>query len=140
MIFWLWIIVLIASLIIELLTSTALLSIWFAAGAIAALIVLELGWSITIQIAIFLIVSLAFIGFCRPLVKRYTQVNFIPTNADRFIGQQVQLLSAITPSQWGTIKIQGIEWHAISTGEHIEADTLVEIIAIEGSKVIVKSL
>ncbi len=141
MTFWLWIIILIGALVLEVTSLTALLSIWFAVGAVFALIALQLGINFIGQVLIFFVSSLIFIVVCRPLVKKYTRVNFIPTNADRIIGLQARLISPITEEQWGRIKLQGIEWYAISSDQtEIPEGTLVEIVSIEGSKAIVKPI
>lgn len=139
--FWLWIFVLVSAVVLELLTASALVSIWFAAGAVAALIALQLGLAFGWQILIFFIVTGLFIGLCRPIATKYLRGNIVPTNADRVIGRQAKLLESISNEQWGLVKIQGVEWHAIALGnEIIEAGDLVEVLGIEGSKVIVKKI
>jgi membrane protein implicated in regulation of membrane protease activity len=126
--FWLWICVLVGSVILEFVTVSALISIWFSVGAIGALIVMEIGLPFVWQVSVFFVISILFIIVCRPMATKYLRGNIVPTNADRVIGQQAKLLEAITPDQWGLVKIQGAEWH------------LVEVLSIEGSKVIVKKI
>ena len=141
MTFWLWIIVLIGALIAEIMTVSALISIWFAVGAVAALLAMQLGLSFMWQVIVFFVVSLLFVLTCRPLAKKYLRGNIVATNADRVIGLHTNLLETITSEQWGTVKLQGAQWHAVSLdGETIEKDSLVEVLAIEGSKVIVKKI
>ncbi len=141
MTFWLWILILIGALVLEITSLTALLSIWFAVGAVFALIAVQLGLNFIWQTVIFFAVSIIFIVVCRPLVKKYTKVNFVPTNADRILGKQTKLLAPIGEDQWGIIKIHGVEWHATSFhNEIIEEGSLVEILSIDGSKVIVKKI
>lgn len=139
--FWLWIFVLVGAVILELITVSALVSIWFAIGAVAALIAMQLGIGFGWQIVIFFIVTFLFIGLCRPLAAKYLRGNIIPTNADRVIGQQAKLLEPITEDKWGLVKIQGVEWHAVSYDKsEIPAGCLIEVLGIEGSKVIVKKI
>lgn len=141
MTFWLWIIVLIGAVIAEIMTVSALISIWFAVGAVAALLAMQLGLSFMWQVIVFFVVSLLFVLTCRPLAKKYLRGNIVATNADRVIGLHTNLLETITSEQWGTVKLQGAQWHAVSLdGETIEKDSLVEVLAIEGSKVIVKKI
>ncbi|MEA4874567.1 NfeD family protein [Anaerorhabdus sp.] len=139
--FWLWICVLVGSVILEFVTVSALISIWFSVGAIGALIVMEIGLPFVWQVSVFFVISILFIIVCRPMATKYLRGNIVPTNADRVIGQQAKLLEAITPDQWGLVKIQGVEWHAISSDtKSIEKGVLVEVLSIEGSKVIVKKI
>lgn len=135
-----WLVVLIVAIFIEIHT-VALVSVWFAFGSFLSIIALSLGVDWIQQIWIFLASSLGFILICRPLVKRYVKVNSVPTNADRMIGQQVKVLSPISSGEVGTVKVYGSIWNAINyNNEEIEAGTLVEILSIDGSKVIVKKI
>lgn len=139
--FWLWICVLVGSVILEFITVSALISIWFAVGAIAALIVMEIGLPFVWQVGVFFVISILFIIVCRPMATKYLRGNIVPTNADRVIGQQGKLLEAITPDQWGLVKVQGAEWHAISSdGKSIDKGDVIEVLGIEGSKVIVRKI
>lgn len=139
--FWLWIFVLVGTLILELLTVSALVSVWFSVGAIAALITLQLGFAFGFQVFVFFVVSCLFIVLCRPVATKYLRGNTIPTNADRVIGQQTKVLEAITEDKWGLVKIQGVEWHAVSFDKQdIAVGELIEVLSIEGSKVIVKKI
>ncbi len=137
----LWIIIFVFAIALEAIAATDLSSIWFSVGAIAALIAMQMGLSFAWQAVIFFVVSLTFIIVCRPIVKKYMKTNFIPTNADRVIGQQARLISPITSDTWGSVKIQGVEWHSVSVdGNEIAQGELVEVLAIDGSKVIVKKI
>lgn len=139
--FWLWIIILIGSVVLEIITVSQLITIWFAAGAIGGLIALQLGVPIFGQMIVFFVVSFLFIATCRPLAKKYLRGNIVPTNADRVIGEQAKIIEPITESQWGLVKIKGTEWHAVSIdNKPINTDQTIEVVAIEGSKLIVKKI
>lgn len=139
--FWLWISILIGSIVLEIITVSQLITIWFAVGALGALIALECGVPLIGQMIIFFVVSVLFILTCRPIAKKYLRGNIVPTNADRVVGQQAKLLESITDEHWGLVKIQGAEWHAVSVdGKMIEKDHVIEVLAIEGSKLIVKKI
>ena len=64
-----WIIVLVAAILAEA-ASAALISIWFAAGAVAALIAAALGASWILQLTLFVVFSAILLIFTRPLVKK----------------------------------------------------------------------
>lgn len=67
--------------------------------------------------------------------------NRIATNMDRFIGKQAKLNKEITEFSWGEVKIDGIVWNVTTIdGSFIEKEKLVEVLAIEGSKLIVKEI
>ena len=134
-----WIVMLIAFVIIE--ASTAqLLTIWFAVGALAALISQMLGADVWLQWLIFVAVSAVVVAATRPLVKKYARPKIQPTNADRCIGQTAVVTEDIDNiSGKGAAKVNGIEWSARSeTGEIIKAGETVTVVKIDGVKLIVK--
>ena len=81
-----WIISLIVFVVIEAMTAQ-LLTIWFAAGSVAALIAERLGAEIWLQWTIFVVVSAIILAVTRPFVKKLTKQKVQPTNADRCIGE-----------------------------------------------------
>ena len=73
---------------------TQLVSIWFVLGSVCAAITTIFTSDITIQSAVFLVVSLVSLIVTRPLVKRFKKRNKITgTNAERHIGQVGFILS-----------------------------------------------
>ena len=76
-----WLILLIAFVVVEALT-VSLVSIWFAAGAVAALIVSGFTSSWLVQFAVFAVVSAVALAATRPLVKKRMTARRVPTNAD----------------------------------------------------------
>lgn len=139
--FYMWIFVLIASIVLEVATAEALVCIWFAPGAIAAIIANLNAVSFANQVIIFFVVSLLTCLIVRPFAKRYLRGNTIATNADRLIGQKTRLLKAITEDSLGEVKVNGIIWNCRSHNQkHIPQGANVHILAIEGSKLIVKEI
>ena len=68
--------------------TTQLVSIWFVLGSVCAAVTTIFTSDITIQSAVFLVVSLVSLIVTRPLVKRFKRRNKTTgTNADRHIGQ-----------------------------------------------------
>ena len=82
-----WLISMVILLIIEGVVP-GMVSIWFAAGALAALVVSLLGAPLSLQFTVFLVASLALLVLTRPLAKKYVNARTTPTNADRVIGQE----------------------------------------------------
>ena len=120
--------------------SVGLTSVWFAAGALCALIAALLGAPLWVQIVLFLVVSALCLLAVRPLAKRHLNSKVEATNADRVIGEQAQVTEDIDNiSGKGAVVIRGIAWTARSEdGSPLPAGTLVKVLRIEGVKVFVE--
>ena len=130
-----WLVLMVAFLAAEAATVT-LVSLWFAAGALVALVAALLGGPLWLQVTLFLAVSAVLLG---PLVKRYISPEITATNVDSVIGSTGLVTTAIdNTSAAGQVKIGGMDWTARSTsGEPIEVGTLVKVDKIEGVKAFV---
>lgn len=136
-----WIGIGLFALILEILTPTALVSIWISIGALAAWLCAALGLSWMLQVSICVIVSILFILIVRPFAVKYLRGNTIATNADRIIGETAIVIKEINGQHWGQVKVQGMVWSAVShTQDVIQAGQKVRIIAIEGAKLLVSQL
>ena len=122
--------------------TVGLTSIWFAAGALAALTAALLGGPLWIQLTLFLAVSLLCLLAVRPLAKRHLNDKVEPTNADRVIGAEAQVTQDIDNVHGkGTVVIRGMTWSARSEdGGAIAAGAIVRVLRIEGVKVFVESI
>ena len=138
---WIWIGIAIAGVALELITPTALVSIWFTIGALAAGLCETLQLSDIIQIAVFWIVSGSLVVIVRPVGVKYLRGNITATNVDRFIDEIAVVTKQINEQSWGEVKIQGMLWSAVSMDhEVIEVGKQVRIVAIEGAKMLVRSI
>lgn len=135
-----WLAALIVFGVVEALT-VGLVSIWFAVGALAALIASALHASVVIQIAVFLVASFITLMLVRPLAQRYVNDRRIPTNADRVIGQDAVVTEEIDNLKGqGQVKVAGAPWTARSeSGETIPAGRTVKVLRIEGVKLFVEN-
>ena len=133
-----WGIAFVAFLIIEGAT-VGLTSIWFACGAIIALIAAALGAPVPLQFVLFILISGVTLWLTRPLAAKYLTGKSQATNADRVIGMTGRVTESIdNVSGTGTVSIGGKLWTARSqTGVPIAEDTLVKGVAIDGVKLIV---
>ena len=133
-----WLSLMVLFLIAEAATVTVV-SLWFAAGALAALAVGLLGGSAGFQIAVFLVVSAAMLALLRPLVRKYLTPKLTRTNVDSVIGAQGKVTVAIdNVSAEGQVKLGAMYWTARSTsGAPLAEGTLVTVDRIEGVKVFV---
>ena len=134
-----WLILLLAFAALEGIT-VGLTSIWFAAGALAALIAALLHGPLWLQIALFLAVSILCLLAVRPLARKYVNTQVQPTNADRVIGAEARVTEDIDNIQGkGAVSVGGIIWTARSdSDEVIPAGSLVRVLRIEGVKVFVE--
>ena len=122
--------------------TVGLTSIWFAAGALVALIAALLGGPLWVQFTLFLAVSLLCLAAVRPLAKKHLNNRVEPTSADRVIGAQAQVTEDIDNIHGkGAVIIRGMTWSARSQdGGPITAGTMVKVLRIEGVKVFVEPI
>lgn len=133
-----WLIALVALAVLEGVTVT-LVSLWFALGALAALITSFFVENIWIQFAVFLVVSLATLLVIRPLTRRYVTPSQVATNADRAVGAEGIVIQAIDNRKaQGQVTVSGAVWTARSESEEvIPQGAQVRVLRIEGVKLIV---
>ena len=133
---FLWLALFVVFLIVEAGT-VALVSIWFALGALAALASCVLGAEMWLQITVFLVVSLVLLALLWKRVR--SKLTTTKTNVDSVIGAEGYVTEAIDNlSYTGRVKLGGITWAARSTsGAGIPVGTLVKVECIEGVKVFV---
>ena len=96
---------------------------------------------IAVQWGAFLLISLVLLIFTRPLAVRYMNRGMTKTNVDSLIGEKAVVIQEINNlAQTGQVRINDIEWMArtVSDEELIPANTVVEIEAVRGVKLIVK--
>lgn len=135
---YLWLALMVVFLFVEAGT-VALVSAWFAAGALAALIAALLGAEIWLQITVFLVVSVALLASLRPLARKYFKPRLVRTNVDSLIGSEGYVTADIDNiAAVGQVKLGAMEWTArSSSGENIPKGTLVKVERIEGVKAFV---
>lgn len=133
-----WFVALAVFLFIEAQT-VSVVSLWFAAGSLAAMIAALCGSELWLQVLLFLVVSIVLLACLRPLVRKYFTPKLTKTNADSLIGTTGLVTEAIDNVQSvGRVKLGGMEWSARSTnGQPIEKDSLVQVDRLEGNKVFV---
>ena len=136
----LWIVVMIATIVIEAATM-GLTTIWFTGGALIALIVEMLNGSVYLQILAFLMISLSLLCFTRPLAVKYFNRERTRTNLDGLIGKQaVVIVSVHNLNETGRVVVEGKEWMARSTdvSRTFEEGEIVRIQSIQGVKLMVE--
>lgn len=119
--------------------TAGLVSIWFCAGSLVALIATWLGASLPVQIGLFVVVSLIAMAIIRPMARKWFQPRLQKTNADRILEQEGVVTEEIDNLRGqGQVKIGGIVWTARAAQEEIlPVGTRVRVVRIEGVKAIV---
>lgn len=133
-----WLVLTVVFLAAEAATVTVI-SLWFAAGALAAMVTALLGGGIWLQAGIFVLVSAAALTALRPLVRKYLKPKLTATNVDSVIGTVgIVTIGIDNIAAAGQVKLGGMEWSARSTsGEPIPQGTRVTVDRIEGVKAFV---
>lgn len=133
-----WLVLMVVFLAVEA-TTVTMVSLWFAAGSLAALVVSLLGGPLWLQILVCLAVSAATLALLRPLVRKYMTPKLTRTNVDSVIGSKGYVTIAVDNlSAEGQVKLGGMYWTARSTsGVPLAEGTLVKVDRIEGVKVFV---
>ena len=140
---WLiWLIVAFAFAILEMIT-TGFMVIWLSVAAIVALLFsIIFPEAIAIQIGIWGIVSLILLLFTKKFADKVT-TNSVPTNVYSIIGKKANVIVEINGEKsTGQVKVDGDIWSA-KTEEFnaiVSVGTVVEIIRVDGVKVVVKTL
>lgn len=135
-----WLIAIIFFLGVELSTVT-LTSIWFAAGALAAMLVAMFDGNIIVQIIAFLIVAFGLLYATKPWSKKFIDTKKESTNVDRAIGERVRVIERISNlDQTGRVMYNGLDWTARTEDDKItiEQGELVRVLQIAGVKLIVE--
>ncbi len=132
-----WLAAFVVFLAAEALT-VSLTSIWFAGGALAALIVQVLGAGIRPQLAVFVAVSFLLFFLVRPFASRYVQERKTPTNVDGLIGRSAVVKETVD-AQAGSAVLAGETWLARSfeAGKSFPPGTTVIVKGISGAKLLV---
>lgn len=138
---FMWLALLVVFILIEVGT-VSMVSAWFAAGALAALIAGLCGAELWLQIVLFAVISTALLLALRPLAKKYFTPRLTKTNVDAVVGSEglvIERIDNVTSS--GRVKLAHMEWSARSTsGDVLEPGTRIRVDKIEGVKVFVTPL
>ena len=133
-----WLVLMVVFLAMEA-STVSMVSLWFAAGSLIALLTALAGGPAWLQTVLFLAVSAGLLLALRPLAKKYLAPKVTATNVDSIVGSTGLVTAAIdNVSASGQVKLGAMEWTARSTsGQPIPVGTLVKVDQIEGVKAFV---
>lgn len=136
--FWLGIVV--VSVIAEAMT-VGLVSIWFAPGALVAMVLAFCRVHFIVQVIAFTVVSALGVILLRDVLKKYVRLGSTKTNVDAVIGERAVVTERVDNlSGCGQVKVRGQIWSARAMDEDIifTEGEIVTVMAIEGVKLICK--
>lgn len=136
-----WTALLIAFIAVEAATVN-MVSLWFAGGALVALVASLLSAPVWLQILLFAATSAALLMTLRPVVRKLFTPKLTRTNVDAVVGAE-GLVTVPVDNLHGTgqVKIGGMEWTARSAdGQPLEVGTRVRVDKVVGVKVYVTAL
>lgn len=135
-----WLIIAGLMFVLEILTA-GFLVFWFGIAALLTMVLSIFVDSVVIQIVIFIILSFILVLATKPIVSKYVlKGDMVKTNVYTVIGKTAITTVDIDMTKGtGQIKVGSDVWSAKSENdEFIPEGTKVEIVKVEGVKVIVK--
>ncbi|MBR5712613.1 MAG: NfeD family protein [Lachnospiraceae bacterium] len=138
---WFWIGAFVVLIVIELLT-VALTTIWFAGGALAAVIVSLCGFNLIWECVAFVVVSALLLLLVRPSVVRRFNKRRTKTNVEAIVGEEVRVVTPVDGASYtGRVVFNGMEWAAKSAREGVSFDVgeIAVVARVEGVKLLVNA-
>ena len=135
---WIWLAIVIALTLIEILT-TNLVTIWYIASALVALVLSLFIDSYVIQFAVFVVLGTVLLFTTRDFLVKLLIKNKEKTNLDRVIGMTGIVTVEITKKENGEVKVDGKKWTATSD-KKIKVDSTVKVLEINGVKLKVEEV
>ena len=133
-IFWLVLVILLS--FVEIAT-VSLVSIWFVASGIVAMILSFFIEDTAIITTIFILLGIFLLVISRPIVNKLRSKDNEKTNLDRIIGETAIVTEDIKKNVVGEVKVDGKRWSAVSKEKCLKGDT-VKVLKIDGVKLIVE--
>ena len=136
-----WLLALVFFLILEAAT-ISMVSLWFAGGALVALVLSLFEVQLWVQITVFLVVSAVLLAALRPFVRKFVTPLKTPTNVDRVVGMAAMVTETIDNiAGTGKVRAGGIDWTARTVDQQVvEKGSFVKILRIEGAKLTVETI
>lgn len=131
-----WLVLVIVLSFVEIAT-VSLVSIWFVASGIVAMILSFFIEDTAIITTIFILLGIFLLVISRPIVNKLRSKDNEKTNLDRIIGEDAIVTEEITKNEVGEVKVDGKRWSAVSKEKCLKGDT-VKVLKIDGVKLIVE--
>lgn len=133
-----WVIIILALSIIEVATIN-LVTIWYVASAIVALITSFFIDSFEIEFSIFVILGTIFLVTTKKTLDKLVKEHHEKTNLDRIVGMEGIVTEDISRNRIGAVKVDGKEWSA-TANKKISAGEIVKVLEINSTKLKVEKI
>ena len=130
---YIWIAIIILLTIVEAMTVN-LVTIWYVASGIVALIISFFTDNFTLEFAVFAILGTIFLITTRQSLQRLVDSKRQRTNIDRIIGMQGIVVEEINKNKNGAVKVDGKVWTA-TADKKIKVDSTVKVLEINSAKI-----
>ena len=134
---YIWILIAITFIILELITTSFFL-VWFGISSIIAAVLNYLGFDIYVQFTAFILISVVLILSTRKFANKITPENTKKTTAERLIGKDAKVLRKIDENTF-VVNVAGEEWSAQSNNL-IEVNEIVKVVGINSIILIVEKI
>jgi len=137
-----WLVLFVIMIIVEA-SGPNLVSIWFAAGSLVALILAVIpGVAWWVELIAFVAVSAITLLALRPLFKGFLKRNAFRSNIDSLEGKRGFVTEDISYLVPGAVKLGDIKWSAIPADkdETFKVGEVAEVVTINGNKLIVRKI
>jgi membrane protein implicated in regulation of membrane protease activity len=133
-----WSILLVVAVVLEFVTQQ-LVSVWFAAGALGALLTAAFGGSVWMQLILFAGISLVLLLCTRPFLKRFMRFPIQATDVKRDVGKLAVVVQEIDAAAGtGRARLGDVQWRAVAKeGGVIPVGTTVRVEKIDGTRLLV---
>ena len=135
---WIWLGLVVTLTLIEVLT-TNLVTIWYIASSLVALILSFFVDSYLVQFSVFVILGTILLFTTRDYLVNLIVKKKEKTNLDRVVGMTGIVTEEITKKKAGEVKVDGKRWTAISD-KKIKVDSTVKVLEIDGVKLKVEEV
>ena len=121
--------------------SVSFVFLMFAIGALAAGIAGALGANVTIQVIVFVVVTVALLAGLRPFLKGRIErsAGDVRTNTDALIGK-TGYVTEVVGERHGRIQFSGGEWSARTESASIPVGAEVRVDRIDGATAVVSAV
>ncbi len=133
-----WLLIVIVLGLIELFTVN-LVTIWFVASGIVALVLSYFDVPVPIQVTVFVILGIILLFTTKKPLENMLNKTKQKTNVDRVLDMEGIVTEEIDKNSPGEVKVDGKRWTAIADTK-IPKDATVKILKIEGVKLIVEEV
>lgn len=137
MVLW-WLAIILICAFLEVITVN-LVTIWFIASGIVALIISIFVDSMLVQFGIFVFLGIFLLVTTRKSLQKMVNVRREHTNLDRIYGMNGVVTEEISKNKTGVVKVDGKHWSAVSD-EDIPVDSVVKVLEINSVKLKVKKV